>query len=397
MPEKKSFKLECGVCDARKMREDRFEGYEDIRIDAAVLIANENSSRIMERYPIHLNVEDTIETESEVDIQIQNGTTELGAGQLLERDAILIVNGTLTIAPGTEELLKKYVSIIVNGTVKYPRSLAPYLTKMRVNGTTNAYPDDCILLKRNAVIDGYFPLRAKQNARYYAERRVILVDGKADVKALVEKGVYFETQELLVAESLVKDAVALIGDETTLMVVPDGCAFINDDVTLDEALVRKYGTKLYINGNLSLEKESTSCISKVEYLHVNGDVELYEEQRETFLAINVEYNNLKIRKGKSIQKQLKVYVDAAMLANAPEGICLQKCIEVTLDEKITPEQIRDFLKFEKCVEIICTKEQQGAVSLVGEKTVNITTDKEGREEKKEKFDGVSIQAETYVL
>lgn len=397
MPEKKNFRLNCEVCDARNMREGMFDDYDDIWMNAEVLIVNEECRKIMDRYPIHLNVEDMVEAKGEVDIRIQNGTMEINPGQHLEKDAVLCVNGVLTIAPGTEDILKRYISIIVNGTVKYPKSLMPHLSKMKVNGTSSAYPDDCILLKRNAVIDEYFPLRAREGAGYYAERRVILVDGNVDVPMLVEKRVHFETQELLVAERMVKDAILLIGEETKLTVVPDGCAFVNDSATLNEALVRKYGTKLYVNGDLTLNEKSTPCIPQIEYLYVNGEVGLLPEQKEAFLALNAEYDELKIRKGKLIENKLKVFVDAAMLVSAPMGIRIGNCVKVTLDAQITAEQIQECLQFENCVEVICTEEQKGAVLLVGENLMKVATEDEEKIKKEAKGRDVKVNAETYVL
>jgi len=253
------------------------------------------------------------------------------------------------------------------------------------------------LLKRNTVIDEYFPLRAKEGAGYYAERRVILVDGNVDVSALVEKRVHFETQELLVAESMAKDAILLIGEEAKLTVVPDGCVFVNDSVTLDEALVRKCGTKLYINGELTLNEKSTSYISQIEYLYVNGEVGLLPEQKEAFLALNAEYDELKIQKGKMIENKLEVFVDAKMLAAAPMGICIRNCVQVTLGAEITAEQIQECLQFENCVEIVCKEEQKGAVQLVGENLTGIVTEEEEKIKKEEKGRDVKVNAETYVL
>ncbi len=397
MPEKKCFRLNCDVCDARNMREGMFDDYEDIRINADVLLVNENCRKIMDRYPIRLNVDEVIEVEGGVDVRTQNGTMEINASQEPEKNTILCVNGMLTIEPGTEDILKKYISIIVNGTVKYPRSMAPYLSRMKVNGTASVYPDGCVLLKRNAVIDAYFPLRAKESGRYYAERRVILVDEKVDVPMLVQKQVQFETQELLVAESMVKDAISLVGEQTTLTVVPDGCVFVNGSATLDEAFVRKYGTKLYMNGELTLNEESTPYISQIEYLYVNGNVSLLPEQKEAFLALPAEYRKLKIRKGRMIENKLNVFVDAQMLDAAPTGICLCHCVSVTLDEQITAEQIQKYLQFVNCVEVICTEEQKGAVQLVGENVVSVETENEGGKSKKEEGKNVQVNADMYVL
>lgn len=398
MEEKKSFRLNCDVCDARKLREATFEGYEDILINADVLIVDENSKRILDNYPVRMNVDAVVDAEGEVDIQTQNGVMELKADQQPKRDVILIVNGALTIAPGTEELLKKYICIIVNGAVKYPKSLASCLSRMTVNGKATAYPDDCILLKSSAVIDAYFPLRAKENGRYYAEKRIVLLDKKADVRTLIEKKVQFVTPELITTEGMVRDIIPLLFDETELTVVPDGCAFINENARLNEVLLRKNGTKLYINGNMTLEPESTPCISELEYLYVNGTVALLAEQKEAFLALGAEYKELKLRKGKLLENKLKVHVDQSLLADAKSGLCLRNCVKVTLDTTVTEEQIKDLLQFENCVEVACTKEQQGAVQLVSHNVADIVVDGEKkRTEEKEKGAGTWINADSYVL
>lgn len=398
MEEKKIFRLNCNVCDTRKMREEMFEGYEEIRVNAVILLVNENSRKILDRYPIQLNVDAVVDAEGEIDIQTQNGTMELKTDQQPQRDAILIVNGTLDIAPGTEELLKKYLSIVVNGTVKYPKSLTPYLSRMIVNGMANGYPDDCIQLKRSAVIDVYFPLRAKENGRYYAERRVVLLDEKVDVNALVEKNVQFLTPELLTTEGMVKEIIPLLSDDTELIVVPDGCVFLNGDVRLDEALIHKSGTKLYVNGDLTLEPESTPWISELDYLQVNGEVRLLPEQKEAFLALDAEYKKLKLRKGRLLENKLEVHVDQALLAEAPNGICLRKCVEVTIDAAVTEEQIKDILELENCVEVVCTREQQGAVQLVSHNVTDIVVDGEKEQtEEKERSAGTWINADSYVL
>ncbi|MEI2995374.1 MAG: hypothetical protein V8T24_11055 [Roseburia hominis] len=84
-----------------------------------------------------------------------------------------------------------------------------------------------------------------------------------DAAEPAEKQVRFETQELLVTESNVEAAVPLVGAATTLTVVPDGCGYVDevDGVSLDERLLRKYGKKLYINGDVSLDANSTPYLA----------------------------------------------------------------------------------------------------------------------------------------
>ena len=313
-----------------------------------------------------------------MDVQVQNGWMELKCGQMPARKTVLVVNGGLAIWPGTEELLKNYLAIIVNGSVRYPESLSAGLTRMKVNGKTSVYPDDCIILKGSAKIDAYFPLRAEAGARYYAERRVVLLDEKLDVAALAEKQVRFETQELLVTESNVEAAVPLVGAATTLTVVPDGCAYVDevDGVSLDERLLRKYGKKLYINGT----------------------VLLLPEQKDAFLALNVDYKMMIVRSGLQIANRLKAFVGPDLLDETPLGITIQDCVQVILEDDLTAGQIQEKLKFKDCMEIICSEAQKQAVQMVSENVARINTDPgKGSKEEEDAFDGVRINAESYVL
>ena len=167
---------------------------------------------------------------------------------------MLTVNGTLTIEPGAEQALAGYLRIVVNGKVCCPESLVGALAGiLSVNGTMTAYPDGAVLLKHTFVMDDTFALRAK-NALYFAERRVVMLDPAIDPQALLDRGVRFKTKDALIAKGLAAAAVPLFDDTVNLRILPDGCAFVNDDATLGEPLLRRYGTKLYINGDLTIEK-----------------------------------------------------------------------------------------------------------------------------------------------
>ena len=55
MEKKKRYLLNCEVCDARKMHENLFDPYDEVVINADVLLVNEDARRNLSRYPIQLN------------------------------------------------------------------------------------------------------------------------------------------------------------------------------------------------------------------------------------------------------------------------------------------------------------------------------------------------------
>ena len=126
----------------------------------------------------------------------------------------------------------------------------PLLAGLMMNGVIESYPDGCIRLKRTAVLDRTFRLRAREGALYYAAGRIAALDPALDFAALAAKNVRFSTPSLLVAESLAEAAVPLFDQETEITVLPDGCALVKDDADLDEELADRCGGKLYLLGSL---------------------------------------------------------------------------------------------------------------------------------------------------
>ena len=87
MEKKKRYLLNCEVCDARKMHENLFDPYDEVVINADVLLVNEDARRNLSRYPIQLNVDNIVEAEGDVDVQVQNGWMELKCGQMPEKNS----------------------------------------------------------------------------------------------------------------------------------------------------------------------------------------------------------------------------------------------------------------------------------------------------------------------
>ena len=67
MEKKKRYLLNCEVCDARKMHENLFDPYDEVVINADVLLVNEDARRNLSRYPIQLNGDNIVEAEGDVD------------------------------------------------------------------------------------------------------------------------------------------------------------------------------------------------------------------------------------------------------------------------------------------------------------------------------------------
>jgi hypothetical protein len=361
----KTLKIDAALCDLRKVQEETLAAYESIEIDAAVVLTNARARTLLTRYPVHIDCAQIVDIEEPVALSVANGKVTLSAADCpanrSDAKKYLMINGILTIQPDAGEALRQYVGVSVNGSVECPRSLAGQIPGLQVNGLTAVYPDEAIRLNRTAVLDRTFLLRAKENALYWAAKRIIAVAPDLDAAALAAKGVRFETREAILGESLAPVLVPLFEESTDLVIVPDGTGVVQDDLELTDAALRRYGPKLYILGDLELTEDSARALRKLEYLHVAGAVELPAALEEEFAALHADYAELHVIKGRKLSGMSRVQITRPMLLDAAEGLFVTGCARVTLDETIEPELIRQKLTLQGCARVLCTEAQVGAV------------------------------------
>ena len=362
--------VNCATCDMRSVTEETLQSYEQIMVNAATVLVTPRAKELVNRYNVALNAADVMEVPEGENVRVkqQNGAYQLtgdSAPQAGEM-TILMVNGSLTIGDDALEAAQAYQSIQVNGSVLLPKSMAGKLSNLSVNGSTDIYPNGAILLRRNAVIDRTFALRARENALYWASRRLVFTDADLNVEKLVEKGVQFASRLALIAESLAEAVVPLLTEDTDILVVPDGTKFANGYAVLDKRFLKKYGTKLYINGDLLVKPEAVDVIPEIEYLYVNGQVKIPQDLVDAFEEIDATYDELAIQKpyGKVIEDMVRAAVDTKLLEKYPDGVQVTDCAMVRIAKDVSPELILERLTIADCAKVFCTEEQEAAVSAV---------------------------------
>ena len=362
--------VNCATCDMRSVSEETLQAYEQIVVNAATVLVTPRAKELLNRYNVALNAADVMEVpEGEnVRVQQQNGTYQLtgdSAPQAGEM-TILMVNGSLTIGGDALEAAQAYQSIQVNGSVLMPKSMAGKLSNLSVNGSTDTYPDGALLLRRNAVIDRTFVLRVREDALYWASRRLVFTDADLNVEKLAAKGVRFASQLAILAESLAEAVTPLLTEDTDILIVPDGTKFANGYAVMDKRFLKKHGTKLYINGDLLVKPEAADVIPEIEYLYVNGQVKIPQDLVDAFEEIDATYNELAIQKpyGKVIEDMVRAAVDTKLLEKYPDGVQVTDCAMVRIAKDVTPELILERLSIADCAKVFCTEEQEAAVSAV---------------------------------
>lgn len=401
MFEKKKLVVNCDICDARNISEENYNGYEEILINADCLIVNEKSKAVLSRLPLTCNIDKTLETEDEVELQIinMNGNYKISGAESSGEKIVLNVNGNLEIEAGTGERMKDFIAVNVNGSIRYPDSMVPFVQDISVNGGTLVYPDDCIVLSSEFTLDKYFPLRAGKEARYFAASKVILSDPEVNAAPLVEKRVRFVTPKLLVREEKLEEVIPLFDESAVLEVIPTGFGFLQGDIVWNDKLISRYGNKLYVDRNLTINEHGAAGLEQLEKLIVKGEARILKKYQEALDRINAEYCELVIVKGKTLENKVNVTVNRSMLESCEDGIRIRNCAFVQISEDMEVQSILDQLILENCACVRCTPEQKSAVELVGRNVAVIRTeDGDGiLGEMKKWKDTKAVNADQYVL
>ncbi len=404
MENKKNLKVNCAVCDVRNITEDLLSTYAQVAINSATIITNPAAQALLGRYGVKINAASTLNLEGDVRFASVNGCGRIFPGQTMpEEKVFLIVNGALDIEPGSEDILKNYAGIMVNGALTCPESMTGLLSSITVNGATKTYPDGCIRLKKTTVLDRFFHLRTKEDALYYAAKQIVALDPGIGFAKMAEKRARFSTAKLLVSEALVEAAVPLFDETADIVVLPDGCAYVDDDAVLDENLVKRYGGKLYIDGSLSITPDSASALDHASFLRVNGDLLVCRSMKDKVMEMDMAYDRLRVTGGLLISGRVHAEITAGLLADAEEGVSLMDCANVAFAGDVTPELLKEKLvSLSDCAAVICAdKEQKSVVEALAEDVASFVLAGEKEEEDEDEEDGdddtVKINAATYAF
>lgn len=402
MESKKKLQINCATCDVRSITEELLSQYEEVKINAATIITNQAAQALLGKYAVEINAASNFSVEGDVRFSTFNGPVTLSSGQSVPQEkTIAVINGPLTLEPGCEEQLMGYISATVNGPVTCPASMTGLLSRLHINGPVQPYPDGATILKRTTVLDRFFQLRARQDALYYAARRIVALTPDINFARLSEKNVRFVTKALIVSESLAEAAVPLFDDKADIVVLPDGCAYVDDDAELNENLLKRYGGKLFISGNLTVGPDSAALLDQVSYLKIDGDLLVCRSLKERVMAMDIEYDDLHVVGSVLIADRGQAEVSAAMLEAAEDGLSVMDCACVLITEDVTPELLREKLvSISDCAAIQCTPEQRPVIEALARSVAHITCGdlkEEAGEEEDEDENVVKINSANYTF
>ena len=374
--EKKKLLINTAMCDARNVSEETLEAYEEISINAALVLVSQEAKDLMAKYQVSMNAASVEEVPKDAEVMMQNGSYEISDSTLLPNKVVLTVNGSLEITTKSKEVLDKFVFIQVNGSVSYPSDIQGYLPILKVNGKTDSYPGDAIKLKNKLLMDKVFILRAK-GEKYYVKNKVIISDEDLDIDRLKKLGTRFITKKAVIAESLLEEALNLFDEQAEIKIIPTGLKYVGGE-TLKDKLIRRHGNKLYVDGDLTVELESEKALDKLEEVKVEGTVFISDKFVEKFESITPEYNDIEIIKGTTMGDKAFFTIDKRKLNKYKDGIRVVDCGIVNIKKDITPDEIEEKLEFIDCGVINCSEEQKSAIETVSKDVGMIKGNENGK-------------------
>lgn len=368
--------VNCEICDTRKIREENYGHYNQIILNAYILLVSESSKRILSGLPITINVERTLEIPDDVSFHFVNGDFELNENTFSETNTFLFVDGTLSLQSGSEGLLSSFGEVYVTGDVRIPESMEAFPGKLHADGSLIQIPDHCRELEDVFVMDKYFPIRAARNGKYYAKDQIKITDPDIDLDSLADKGVSFVTRSVLAREDMLPSLFGMFDETVKFQVIPSDYACLDGDIRLNEALLAQYGSRLYIDGNLFLNEAEAALLSRLEAVKVSGDIFLTSQQKELLKDLVLSCRSLILTKEKILENLPHVTVDSEMLSLPSGGVEIKNSAYIELQESVSPELILEKLSIRNCACVICSPLQASAVRMVGK---NIAAVRDGDE------------------
>ncbi|PDX80551.1 hypothetical protein [Faecalibacterium prausnitzii] len=392
----KKLKVDAVVLDLRHLTEETLAAYDKCEMEAVFALMNPHAQALLNQYGVKLDVVQSINGEDDVDVSTINGKATLDGtsipdkkramvvnGKLymkpdgvkaLEQYCGIVVNGKLYMKPDGVKALEQYCGIVVNGKLYCPESLVSAVTaKCTVNGKVCIYPDDAVILNSTTKLDKTFLLRA-QAKLYWAERMFVAVDPKLDAEALAAKGARFAAPKAILTESNAETLAPLFTEETELVILPDGTAFLDDDLELSASALRRNGDRLYVMGDVTIPEKAGELLEKIEYLHAEGTIFLPDTLEEAVDVIpELEYQELRVLHGHTLIGKPMLWLGKEMLDLYPDGVTCVDCAMVKLDKALEPDTIAKKFVFDGCAMVFCTELQQNAVSAVSKNVAQIQT------------------------
>jgi hypothetical protein len=306
------------VFDMSGATEEGLKKFDRIRVNTALLLVSGKTKQLLAQGSIHVNMAKMLEVEEGCEVCTVNGGMTLGPDSALpSKPTFLIVNGDLTVNPGSEKVVQGYTSIHVNGGLTSPCSISN--VNISTNGNITLYPDEAVLMD-NLVVNESFARTAQPGTLFYVKDTLRVLD--ADPAALLDKKVAIIASYVLVREEYEETLSRVTKDTKNWESIPRGYAYLQT-AELDESIVYQHGKKLYVSGNLYINRESLRILESLETLVITGQAFVPETLVDIFKEKCKEMGSLTVYEGElwRIPEGMET-LSRELLDDMPDGVSI---------------------------------------------------------------------------
>ncbi|QHW33554.1 hypothetical protein GZH47_23995 [Paenibacillus rhizovicinus] len=331
--------------------------YDEIRVNCTICLTTSRTRELLAGTKFAVNTTQLVDvgTEEPIRVMTYNGLEVLNAKVTAPTEpTIVVANGALIIEDSDKKTFDQYKGIYVNGFVLHPRTLDT--SNFVINGTMIPYPDGAVLLFQGLKLTNAFLKSASQGSVYFVlgipsnmdnfgnellgksqvmlkEAGITAVD-PLDLEVLSNKNIRFDTCWVTVSEENAEQLLPLIEGYIGMTIIPSGFKFMRGGV-LDSLAIRRFGNRIYVDGDLQIHAGEADALAAIEQLQVNGSVLVADSLADAFFAKCSHYGELSVYKGEWIEHVgSEVLLDREMLETLVDGATFrfeQSIVEVAID------------------------------------------------------------------
>ncbi|MGI6705896.1 MAG: hypothetical protein ACOX6S_06430 [Clostridia bacterium] len=335
-------KVNTALCDMLSTKPEAIEAYDSIKINCAMCMTTERTRRLLSQAKVKINMANMIEipTDEDVKVVMINGGKKMTADfEAPKEPTVLLVNGGLVIEESEKKSLDQYKAVVINGGVLHPMSFDT--SNFYINGGAMTYPDGAILILQGLELTDSFIRTAVPGATYFVQgmpgdmghvgddpknavsgvfkRTGLSALEPLDLEALKSKNIRFYTGWVTATEENAEVLMQLVEGHMGCTIIPRGYKLMEGG-RLDMLAVRRFGKRIFVEGDLRIDGEDADALNAVEELQVMGSVCIADSIADVFFEKCRKYGELTVYKGEwmDISNEAST-IDREMLEGFEDG------------------------------------------------------------------------------
>lgn len=336
----KKININCGDAIMLSNKKDFFEGYEKGMINAGDILISSKLHAELNKMNFSINAGDIITIDVEGDVVQLEENSYLNENMSFNNNFI-VSTGNLIIEPSFKSL-QNITGIYTSGTIYRPESINVSSFCRIYSKDTKTYPDNYKVKLGDINLDEGLASLSKNS--YFTG--CITVFDEDCLKKLSDKNIKLKGNELFSTEELSEKYSDIIQCEKYTL-LKEKHEIIQEDITLDDTTSAIYGDKIFVKGDLKLNKKDSECLKEFTSIIVKGRAKIPFECIKYFKQIG-KADEIFLFKGELLDIDGKEIISKEMLESANKlGVKYTINVDGKLifNEDILPEDL-------SCIEAI---------------------------------------------